>query len=57
LGRKREFEEHKGSDQRIQKGILTRPGRCGKARMERKDIREKRIAREIYSKKIIWMVR
>jgi len=38
LERKREFEEHKGSDQRIQKGILTRLGRCGKARIGRKDI-------------------
>jgi len=57
LGRKREFKEHKGSDQRIQKGISERRGRCGKTRTRRKNIQKGRIAREVYSKKTIWMVR
>jgi len=57
LGRKKEFEEHKGSNQRIQEWVLTRPRRCSKTRTERRSIWEGRIAREVYSKKTIWVVR
>jgi len=32
MGRKRELEECKKSNQRVQKGILTRYGRCSKTR-------------------------
>jgi len=38
LGRKKEFEEHKGSNQRIQERVLTRPRRCSKTRTERRSI-------------------
>jgi len=32
LGRKREFEEYKRSNSRIQERVLTRPRRCGKTK-------------------------
>jgi len=57
LGEKRKFEECKGSDQRIQERVLTRPRRYGKTRAQGRNIQKERIARKIYGKKIIWMVR
>jgi len=56
LGRQKEFEERKGSNQRIQKGISARHGRCGITRMQRSDVQARRIAREVYGKDIIRMV-
>jgi len=38
LGRKKEFEEHKGSNRRIQERVLIRPRRHGKTRTRRKSI-------------------
>ena len=34
-----------------------RSGRCGKTRTQRKNVQKERIARKIYGKKTIWMVR
>jgi len=57
LGKKGELEECTRSNQRIQEGILARYGRCGKTRMRGRDVQKERIARKIYSKKTIWIVR
>jgi len=38
MGRKRELEECKRSDQRVQKGIPMRYGRCGKIRTRRRNV-------------------
>jgi len=34
-----------------------RSGRCGKTRTQRRNVQKERIARKIYGKKTIWMVR
>jgi len=34
-----------------------RSGRCGKMRTQRRNVQKERIARKIYGKKTIWMVR
>jgi len=57
MGRKGELEEYKRSNRRVRKGIPTRYRRCGETRTQRWDIQKRRIARKIYSKKAIWMVR
>jgi len=57
LGRKGEFRECKRSDQRIQKGISERHGRCSVARAQRRNILTGRTTREVHGKDAIWMVR
>jgi len=57
IGRKREFGECTRSNQRIQERILLRHRRCGKIRTQRRNVQKKRIARKVYNKKIVWMVR
>jgi len=57
LGRKREFEEHTGGNQKIQKGISAGHGRYGIARVRRRNIPMGRIAGKIHSKETIWVVR
>jgi len=36
---------------------LLRYKRCGKTKTQRKDIQKRRIARKVYGKKIVWMIR
>jgi len=57
LGEKRKFKEHKESNSRIQEGTLARYGRHSKTRTQRRSIQQGRIARKVYGKEIIWMVR
>ena len=57
MGRKREFEEHTGGNQKIQKGISAGHGRYGIARVRRRNIPMGRIAGKIHSKETIWVVR
>jgi len=56
MGRKGEFGECKRGNQRIQKGILIRYRRCGKTRMQGRNVQKRRVARKIYGKEIIWIV-
>jgi len=56
LGRRREFGKRERSDQRIQEGISTGYEKCGKTRMQRRNIQKRRVAGKIYGKEIIWMV-
>jgi len=56
LGRKREFEERKGNDQRIRKGISTRYQRRGMARMRGNNVQTRRIARKFHGEDVVWMV-
>ena len=44
-------------NQRVQKGIPTEYRRYGETGMQRQDIQERRIAREIHSKETVQMVR
>jgi len=53
LGRKREFEERKGSDQRIRKGISARYQRRGTVRTRGNDVQTRRIARKIHSEDVV----
>jgi len=56
LGRKKESQECKRSDQRIREGIPARYERCSETRMQGRNISKGRAAREIYGKEIIWVV-
>jgi len=57
LGRKGEFEECTRGNQRIRERVLMGYGRCGVARARRRNVLMKRTSREVYSEKVVWMVR
>jgi len=57
LGRKEEFRECKRSNSRIQERVSVRHGRHGTTRVQRGNILTGRIARKIYSKETIRVVR
>ena len=57
LGRKGESGKCKRGDWGIWKGISTRHKRSKLVRKRKQSIWERRIARKIYSKEVIWIVR
>jgi len=57
MGRKGKFKERTRSNQRIREGVSKGYGRRGAVRAQRRNILTGRIARKIYGKEIIRMVR
>jgi len=57
MGKKGEFKERTRNSQRIRERISKRYRRHGVARAQRRNVPIERIARKIYSKEIIWVVR
>jgi len=57
LGRKGEPEKCARRNRRVREGISVRYGRYGKARTRGNDVQTGKIARKIYGKETIWVVR